>query len=243
MVSFKSSQALYVLSCILATVTPATANAEKTIFTAPASIPIPQQKPSLADLRLPALTPDASQIRTNISRVFPSEPKHYASGAATWVLLDNLNPGQRYEFRVCWAAIQPTGFELNVYEVDTVWQTPELIQSLAGYAFSRQDQETELHEEPPREGERERDASLLLLHIKASADYFTDDVALMKDPPPVLVDLILDPYLFNVVPRSLVPTAGYIVLISVVAWFVAGFIATKLQIIAITDNADKKKNR
>ncbi|KAM0192643.1 hypothetical protein ACHAPI_008227 [Fusarium lateritium] len=243
MVSFKSSQALYALSCILATVTPAIANAEKTIFTAPASIPIPEQKPSLADLRLPALTPDASQIRTNISRVFPSEPKHYASGAATWVLLDNLNPGQRYEFRVCWAAIQPTGFELNVYEVDTVWQTPELIQSLAGYAFSRQDQETELHEEPPREGERERDASLLLLHIKASADYFTDDVALMKDPPPVLVDLILDPYLFNVVPRSLVPTAGYIVLISVVAWFVAGFIATKLQIIAITDNADKKKNR
>ncbi|KAM0238383.1 hypothetical protein ACHAP5_008668 [Fusarium lateritium] len=237
MVSFKSSQALYVLSCILATVTPAIANAEKTIFTAPASIPIPQQKPSLADLRLPALTSDASQIRANISRVFPSEPKDYASGAATWVLLDNLNPGQRYEFR------QPTGFELDVYEVETVWQTPELIQSLAGYAFSRQDQETELHEEPPRKGERERDASLLLLHIKASADYFTDDAALMKDPPPVLVDLILDPYLFNVVPRSLVPTAGYIVLISVVAWFVARFIAAKLQIIAITDNADKKKKR
>lgn len=105
MVSFESSQALHVLSCILAIVTLAIANAEKTIFTAPALIPIPQQKPSLADLRLPALTPDASEIRTNISRVFPSEPKDYASGAATWVLLDNLNPGQRYEFRVCWAAI------------------------------------------------------------------------------------------------------------------------------------------
>lgn len=105
MVSFKSSQALHVLGCILAIVTPTIANADKTIFTAPALIPIPQQKPSLADLRLPALTPDASEIRTNLSRVFPSEPKDYASGAATWVLLDNLNPGQRYEFRVCWAAI------------------------------------------------------------------------------------------------------------------------------------------
>jgi hypothetical protein len=138
---------------------------------------------------------------------------------------------------------QPTGFEMDVYELDTVWQTPELIQSLAGYAFSRQVQETELHEEPPQQGEREREASLLLLHIKASADYFTDDAALMKNPTPVLVDLILDPYLFNVVPRSLVPTAGYIVLISVVAWFVARSIAAKLQTIAITDNTDKKKNR
>ncbi|KAF4967832.1 hypothetical protein FSARC_4689 [Fusarium sarcochroum] len=243
MISLLSHQGLYILGLLLAILTPAFANVEKTIFTAPALLPIPQQKPSLADLRLPVLTPDASDIRTNLSRVFPAEPKDYASGAATWVLLDNLNPGQRYEFRVCWAAIQPTGFVLDLYELDTVWSTPELIQSLAGYAYARQDQETELHEELPRKGEGERETSLLLLQIKASADYFTDDAALMKDPPPVLVDLILDPYLFNVVPRSLVPTAGYIVLISAVAWFVARSIASKLQTIAVTaDSADKKKN-
>ncbi|KAM0340705.1 hypothetical protein ACHAPU_010377 [Fusarium lateritium] len=239
----KGNNTLYALTCLLATLSPAIANTEKTIFTAPALIPIPQQKPSLADLRLPALTPDAPDVRTNLSRVFPSEPKNYAAGASTWVLLDNLNPGQRYEFRVCWAAIQPTGFELDVYELDTVWGTPELIQSLAGYAFSRQGQDAELHEETPRQGERDREASLLLLHIKAFADYFTDNTTLMENPPPVLVDLILDPYLLNVVPRSLVPTAGYIVLISLVAWFAARSIAAKLQTIATTDDASNKKNR
>ncbi|KAF5244172.1 hypothetical protein FAUST_2524 [Fusarium austroamericanum] len=230
---------LLVLASVLTLVL---ANVEKVIFTAPALLPIPQQKPSLADLRLPVLTPDASEIRTNLSRVFPSTAKDYASGAATWVLLDNLNPEQRYEFRVCWAAIQPTGFVLDVFELDTVWETPELIQSLAGYAFSRQDDGTELHEELPQPGEKERKASLLLLQIKASADYFTDDEALMKDPPAVLVDLILDPYLFNIVPRSLVPTAGYIVVLAVVSWFIARSVASRLQAIAITaDSSDKKK--
>lgn len=230
---------LLVLASVLTLVL---ANVEKVIFTAPALLPIPQQKPSLADLRLPVLAPDASEIRTNLSRAFPSTAKDYASGAATWVLLDNLNSEQRYEFRVCWAAIQPTGFVLDVFELDTVWETPELIQSLAGYAFSRQDDGTELHEELPQPGEKERKASLLLLQIKASADYFTDDEALMKDPPAVLVDLILDPYLFNIVPRSLVPTAGYIVVLAVVSWFIARSVASRLQAIAITaDSSDKKK--
>lgn len=94
----------------------------------------------------------------------------------------------------------------------------------------------------PQPGEKERKASLLLLQIKASADYFTDDEALMKDPPAVLVDLILDPYLFDIVPRSLVPTAGYIVVLAVVSWFIARSVASRLQAIAITaDSSDKKK--
>lgn len=114
---------------------------------------------------------------------------------------------------------------------------------MAGYAFSRQGDGTELNEEPPQSGEKERKASLLLLQIKASADYFTDDKSLMKDPPPVLVDLILDPYLLNVIPRSLVPTAGYIAVIAVASWFVSRSIASKLKAIAITtDDADKKGN-
>jgi hypothetical protein len=105
MLSLGRGQIIYALSGLLFFLSPAIANVEKTIFTAPTSLPIPQQKPSLADLRLPILRPDNPNIRTNISRIFPSEPKDYASGAATWVLLDNLNQGQRYEFRVCWAAI------------------------------------------------------------------------------------------------------------------------------------------
>lgn len=141
---------------------------------------------------------------------------------------------------------QPTGFALDTYELDTVLGTPELIQSLSEYAYTRQ-------LDPSDEGEpqvydsssstsKEREASLLLLHIRAAADYFTHDAALMKDPPPVLVDLILDPYTFNLVPRSLLPTIGYIVLVSVVTWFVASFATTKLHSIVNNSKSQTKKN-
>lgn len=39
----------------------------------------------------------------------------------------------------------------------------------------------------------------------------------MQNVPPVAVDLILDPFLFNVFPRSLVATAGYILVIAAIA--------------------------
>lgn len=96
---------LPILGLVLFLTAPAEANAEKVIFTAPDAVPILLQKPSLAHLNLPVLTPDSWSIRTNLSRVFPAEPRDYASGAAAWLLLDSLNAGQRYEFRVCWAAI------------------------------------------------------------------------------------------------------------------------------------------
>ncbi|KAM5355585.1 hypothetical protein ACJ41O_002231 [Fusarium nematophilum] len=241
MASIISYHLFTILGCLLGLLAPAAANVEKVIFTAPDPVPIPLQKPSLADLNLPVLTSDASSIRTNLSRVFPSKPKDYDSGASTWLLLDSLNAGQRYEFRVCWAAIQPTDFFIEVYELDTIWDTPELMQSLASYAYSRQS-EAEEHGESPRNG-GERNASVLLLQVKAIADYFTDNAALMKDPPPVLVDLILDPYLFNIVPHSLVSTIGFLVIVGLVAWFASRSAASRLQkIAATTDSGDKKRN-
>lgn len=126
---------------------------------------------------------------------------------------------------------------MDVYELDTVWGTPELMQSLADYAYSRQSS-TDSHGD--RE-EGERSASVLLLQIKASADYFTDDAALMRDPPPVLVDLILDPYLYSLIPHSLVPTIGFLVVVGLVAWFVARSVASKLQSIAVAGESREKK--
>lgn len=64
--------------------------------------------------------------------------------------------------------------------------------------------------------------------MRAAADYFSADQALMRDVPPVLVDLILDPFLWNIFPRSLVPTAGWIVVVSVVALVVARWVAREL---------------
>lgn len=39
----------------------------------------------------------------------------------------------------------------------------------------------------------------------------------MQNVPPVAVDVILDPFLFNVFPRSLLATGGYIIVIAALA--------------------------
>lgn len=120
-----------------------------------------------------------------------------------------------------------------------VWQTPELVQSLLEYGDSRNpNSEDNEDDDGPSifqlfaEADDGRDESILLLRVRASADYFSDNAALMKDPPPVLVDIILDPYLYNIVPRSLLPTVGYVVLVGIVTWIVARGAASALRTIA-----------
>lgn len=66
--------------------------------------------------------------------------------------------------------------------------------------------------------------SALFLRILAAADYYSLDAALMEHVPPVLVDVILDPFLGNVFPRSLVPTAIWILLVAVIAVFVGWYV-------------------
>jgi hypothetical protein len=87
---------------LLAGVPSITANTEKAIFTGPESLPIPQQHPSLRDLKLEVLSPANRSFRTHVLAPFPTEKAK--SGLATWLLLDNLTTAQRYEVRVCWAA-------------------------------------------------------------------------------------------------------------------------------------------
>lgn len=141
------------------------------------------------------------------------------------------------------ATQEPTSFTLDVHELDTVWGNPELIQSLASYASSRQtDPITDRQaSEARRSSAKGRTASVLFLHVQAAADYFTDDVNLMAHPPPALVDLILDPFLYNVVPRSLIPNAGYLVLVGVVTWFLARWISSTLQSVAAPPKRHAKK--
>jgi len=81
----------------------------------------------------------------------------------------------------------------------------------------------------------------LLIEIRAAADYFTDDKDLMSHPPPVLVDLILDPFLLNVLPRSLLPTVGYLLLVGVTTWYVARWIASGLHSVATLTESKMEK--
>ncbi|ODA80967.1 hypothetical protein RJ55_03927 [Drechmeria coniospora] len=223
----------------LLSATPAFANVEKIIFTAPASVNIPLAPPSLSDLNLHTLSPEKLSIRTSLDRVFPVDKGNSSQGEAGWVLLDNLVEGQRYEFH------EPTLFDLDYYELDTVWDTPALIQSVAEYASSRwsgADAATPSKlERRSTEGGGERTASVLLVRIRAAADYFVDDVELMKNPPPVLVDLVLDPFLYNVINQSLVPTVGYLIIVGVVTWFAARWLASRLQAVAGTPGDQQRK--
>jgi hypothetical protein len=59
--------------------------------------------------------------------------------------------------------------------------------------------------------------SFLFLRVQAAAEFYTTNKTLMNNPPPVLIDLILDPYLANILPASLVTTAAYITFLAIVS--------------------------
>jgi hypothetical protein len=108
--------------------------------------------------------------------------------------------------------------------------------SLAEYAYDVQNGFTPDHQQIPKirrndglDIQGERKSSALLLRILSSADYFTDDVDLMRNVPLVHVDIILDPYFLNVLPQSLVPTTGYLAIIATLSYFIAGRIASSLH--------------
>ena len=64
---------------------------------------------------------------------------------------------------------------------------------------------------------------------------------LMENVPPVFVDIILDPYLFNVLPRSLAPTVAYIILLAIGSWYLSKYISRWIQSLARDDIEFKKK--
>lgn len=116
-----------------------------------------------------------------------------------------------------------------------MFETPELITSLAVYAQKRQLAEADGDIEatsamrllPPAESDMQ--SSVLFLRILAAADYYSDNPERMAKVEPVLVDIILDPYIYNVLPHSLAPTAAYIVAVAILAWYVSQHIRRWIQ--------------
>ncbi|KAJ5542401.1 hypothetical protein N7535_004821 [Penicillium sp. DV-2018c] len=203
------------------------ANVEKTIFLAPEPATIPSGGPDLDDLGLERLSPERPVVRTRLNASFPTTDA--PRGSESWFFLENLNPGQRYEVRVCWLATQPTSFTLTTFPLSTAVEDTALLSSLSMYTASRLamlDPQLQANTIPRRASLRgskgRRDPaptsdSVLFLRVRAAADYFSPEQSLMENVPPVAVDIILDPFLFNVFPRSLVPTAGWGVVVAVLA--------------------------
>lgn len=63
-----------------------------------------------------------------------------------------------------------------------------------------------------------------------------------------MVDVILDPFILNVFPRSLVPTAVWIIVVTVLAWYIGGWVVKTLSEIissaaAADDESKVKENK
>ncbi|KAK8212737.1 hypothetical protein IWZ01DRAFT_434114 [Phyllosticta capitalensis] len=213
------SWTLLVLSAIFST---AIANVEKTIFTAPAAVTLPNVRPNLQDLRLTSLTPVEHTLRADLPVRFPTA--QHPRGEQSWFLLSGLEQGQRYEVRICWPATQPTEFWLDVHPLTSVFDSPDLISALADYSESLPETKAVVAEDAAAGASDTAPASILFLQIQAAADYFTLNKTLMDEPPDVKAEIILDPYILNVVPRSLVPTGIYLIACTIGAWFVASLL-------------------
>jgi len=201
------------------------ANVEKVIFTSPHAQPL---DPSINNLLLTPVSEREPGVRTYINASFPTE--ELPRGTVSWVLLEGLRPRSRYEVRICWPATQPTSFSIYALGVEPVFADPALLESLSSFAYARHaqlDEEDKRHLEE-RKTTPDPDTTLLFLQIFAASDYFSLNQTLMDAPPPVRVDVILDPYLFNVYPRSLLPTTLHVIMIATVAWFSSGWISTGL---------------
>ncbi|KAF2878322.1 hypothetical protein BDV95DRAFT_478548 [Massariosphaeria phaeospora] len=213
------------------------ANVEKTVFLAPSPLTLPNVHPSLDDLRLDSLLPAlASILETRLPVQFPT--KAAPRGLESWYILRGLDDGRRYEVRICWPATQPTDFWLDTYSVTHVLDTPNLLSSLALY--SEQRQPNSLDALAPSNEAPLAPQSVLFLRVQAAASYYSNNQTLMKFPPPVDADIILDPYLLNLLPRSLGPTAAYITLVAIGAWFISGFIYRWLLSVAIAAESPAK---
>src|SRR6266516_4705638 len=120
---------------------------------------------------------------------------------------------------------------MYTHTVPDTFGNSDLITSLSTYTYARQ---AELNDFQVQQLVARRvydqkisiasQKSVLFLQIFAAANYFSLNETLMSDVPPVLVDVILDPYLLNVFPKSLVPTAGYLIILAFGSWFLSGLI-------------------
>ncbi|KAF2274298.1 uncharacterized protein EI97DRAFT_444301 [Westerdykella ornata] len=207
-----------------------TANVEKTIFVTPQPIQHSNDLVNFENTHIEALSaaPNsaASVLHTQLPVQFPSSTAPH--GRESWYLLKDLEAGRRYEVRICWPATSPTDFWLDTFSATEVRDSSKLLESLLEYSKRREaggsERELPLPKHIP--------PTTLFLRIQAAASFYSTNRSLMETPPPVAADIILDPYLFNILPQSLAPTAAYISVVAVGAWYLSAFIYRSLLRIA-----------
>lgn len=208
----------------------AAANSEKVVFVAPAPQSLHAADPAFTSLTLQTLDLSSPVLRVDLARAPPGANNEDTPSAPTtqsWFLLKNLSSGQRYELRINSAAIQPSRFHLDTFPLSEVLDTPALRDALTEYVNSHDGQRgtgSRVGQSIVGDGK----ASSLLVRVKARADFYTADEALMESPGDVLADIILDPYVWNAVPESLLLTITYIAVLAVASWFLSQAVWTWL---------------
>ncbi len=152
-----------------------------------------------------------------------------------------------------------------------VWDTPSLSSSLAEYSDARRQEQQRQRQRQQRQqatttpttgipravearapvsltpsggggdGDRAVQASVLFVQIFSAADFFSANRTLMTDPPPIEVDISLDPYLFNMIPHALLPVIGYIAIVVVVSFAVGRRSLAWLRVVASSPAQKEKK--
>ncbi|PGH33808.1 hypothetical protein GX50_03377 [[Emmonsia] crescens] len=246
------------------------ANVEKTIFTAPKPSPLQSHQPMFDGLEIERLSPQTPSTRTYIIASFPSEeaPRGAESwfyldslkpGQRYEVRICYLAT-QPTSFTLTTHTVSEILDSPSLISSLTTFATshlPTLLGQLQQDQVRRQkhhqhkvDDQSQSNNSfalPPKLGRSvTRDASnrastsALFLQIHAAADYFTLNKGLMANVPPVHADVILDPYVLNIFPKSLLPTAMYILILAGVAWAISWLVWTGVEGVV---GVSKKKKR
>jgi hypothetical protein len=96
-----------------------------------------------------------------------------------------------------------------------VFSTPQLHDSLLAYSADLLEIREARIQKSRLEKWRDIAEVVVLVQVQSAADFFSTNKTLTNNPPTVDVDIILDPYVGNIFPRSLIPTAAYIVFLAV----------------------------
>jgi len=211
----------FIYSFLFALITLVTANVEKEIFLAPAK----DNNGVFGLPRIPTIRhlKEERTLRTTLNTSFEEH------GAQHWVLLDQLEPGRRYEVRICWPATQPTDFQMNLYAPTEVSSSSlsSGMKASSGIGGSTSSSDGW--------------SSQLYLQVFAKTAYYSSNQTRMENPEPVDVDIILDPFWLGVVPESLLLIGGLILIVAVGAWWVGGWVHSFLLGIAAREQRERDK--
>lgn len=172
----------------------AKSNTEKKTF-------IPQSSGFTIDASLPSIATKGlsgiGKLRYNLTLTRPAD-RDDDSWTEVWFKLDGLAPRTRYEARVCWPATNPTEFVLAIFNTEQYrMMFAPLITSMKA---------------------KDGDKAQMLLRLCARPDIVSHIPRLMQSKPEVTFDIIIDPLVFDVLPRSLVGTVILILFTLLLAW-------------------------